>query len=91
MTTIMRKVNLIIVLCILIDRSFGFLLNDSSAKNVCTKEETYVEQIKIPTIQSVKVRSSEWCLEFPPRCSNYKTELREVIKYQVSVYFVVRN
>ncbi|KAL5281712.1 NimA family protein [Megaselia abdita] len=78
----MDKVYLISVLCVLIGCSFGFLLNDSNAKNVCTKEETYLEQIQIPTIQSVKVRSSEWCLEFPPRCSNYKTELREVIKYQ---------
>lgn len=81
----MIKINLFSVLCVFIGCSVGFLLNDSNAKNVCTKEETYVEQIKIPTVQSVKVRSSEWCLEFPPRCSNYKTEMREVIKYQVGL------
>ncbi|KAL9876449.1 nimrod A isoform 3-T3 [Glossina fuscipes fuscipes] len=48
--------------------------------HVCTKEEEYVEEIRTPSMEPVRIRSSAWCLEFPPRCSNYKTEMREVIK-----------
>ncbi|XP_054743213.1 uncharacterized protein LOC129247877 [Anastrepha obliqua] len=48
--------------------------------HICVREETYVEQLKLPSMQPVRVRSSQWCLEFPPRCSNYKTEMREVVQ-----------
>lgn len=51
--------------------------------HICTKEEEYVEEIRTPSMQPVKIRTSTWCLEFPPRCSNYKTEMREVVKVQV--------
>ena len=53
--------------------------------HICTKEEEYVEEVHTPTMQPVKIRTATWCLEFPPRCSNYKTEMREVLKVQVGV------
>ncbi|XP_011212229.4 uncharacterized protein LOC105232283 isoform X1 [Bactrocera dorsalis] len=48
--------------------------------HICVREETYVEQLKVPTMQPVRIRSSQWCMEIPPRCSNYKTEMREVVQ-----------
>ncbi|XP_037911528.1 uncharacterized protein LOC119651809 isoform X2 [Hermetia illucens] len=54
----------------------------NSTDHVCFREETVTELIRVPVQQEVKVRSSSWCLEIPPRCSNYKTEMREVIKLQ---------
>uniref|UniRef100_A0A1I8QAS7 EMI domain-containing protein n=1 Tax=Stomoxys calcitrans TaxID=35570 RepID=A0A1I8QAS7_STOCA len=51
-------------------------------KHICTREEEYVEQIRSPSMQPVKIRTSTWCLEFPPRCSNYQTEMREIVKVQ---------
>ncbi|KAM7351786.1 nimrod A isoform 2-T2 [Cochliomyia hominivorax] len=59
-------------------------ISDSSLEDnhICTKEEEYVEEIRTPSMQPVKIRTSTWCLEFPPRCSNYKTEIREVVKVQ---------
>lgn len=57
----------------------------NSTDHVCFREETVTELIRVPVQQEVKVRSSSWCLEIPPRCSNYKTEMREVIKLQVGL------
>ncbi|XP_073823616.1 nimrod A isoform X2 [Musca autumnalis] len=51
-------------------------------KHICTREEEYVEQIRSPSMQPVKIRTATWCLEFPPRCSNYQTEMREIVKVQ---------
>uniref|UniRef100_A0A0A1WST4 Multiple epidermal growth factor-like domains protein 10 n=1 Tax=Zeugodacus cucurbitae TaxID=28588 RepID=A0A0A1WST4_ZEUCU len=51
-----------------------------AALHICVREETYVEQLKVPTMQPVRIRSSQWCMEIPPRCSNYKTEMREVVQ-----------
>lgn len=53
-------------------------------KHICTREEEYVEEVRTPSMQPVKIRTATWCMEFPPRCSNYKTEMREIIKVQVS-------
>lgn len=53
--------------------------------HICVREETYVEQLKVPTMQPVRIRSSQWCMEIPPRCSNYKTEMREVVQIKVSL------
>ncbi|EDW27365.1 GL20463 [Drosophila persimilis] len=52
--------------------------------NICIREEPYVEHIQVPEMQPVRVRTSSWCMEIPPRCSTYKTEMREVMKVQVS-------
>ncbi|XP_067620173.1 uncharacterized protein NimA [Eurosta solidaginis] len=60
-----------------VSASFVALDDDS---HICMREETYVEHLKVPSMQPVRIRSSEWCLEFPPRCSNYKTEMREVVQ-----------
>lgn len=53
--------------------------------NICTREEPYVELLQVPEVQPVRVRTSSWCLDIPPRCSSYKTEMREVMRTQVSV------
>ncbi|CAD6997396.1 unnamed protein product [Ceratitis capitata] len=58
-------------------------LVSDGASHICVREETYVEQLKVPTIQPVRIRSSQWCMEFPPRCSNYKTEMREVMQIKI--------
>ncbi|XP_068150842.1 LOW QUALITY PROTEIN: uncharacterized protein NimA [Drosophila tropicalis] len=50
--------------------------------NICIREEPYVEVVQVPEMQPVRVRSSSWCLEIPPRCATYKTEMREVMKVQ---------
>ncbi|KAH8287892.1 hypothetical protein KR018_006537 [Drosophila ironensis] len=50
--------------------------------NICIREEPYVEHIEIPEIQPVRVRTSSWCMEIPPRCATYKTEMREVMRVQ---------
>ncbi|XP_030377147.1 uncharacterized protein LOC115626037 [Scaptodrosophila lebanonensis] len=50
--------------------------------NICTREEHYVEHVPVPEMQPVRVRTSSWCLEIPPRCATYKTEMREVMKVQ---------
>jgi len=57
----------------------------STAGNICTREEPYVEVVQVPEVQPVRVRTSTWCLDIPPRCSSYKTEMREVMRVQVSV------
>ncbi|XP_075150064.1 nimrod A isoform X2 [Haematobia irritans] len=54
----------------------------SEDKHICTREEEYVEQVRTPSMQPVKIRTSTWCMEFPPRCSNYQTEMREIVKVQ---------
>lgn len=56
--------------------------------NICIREEPYVEQIQIPEMQPVRVRTSSWCMEIPPRCATYKTEMREVMRVQVSCQMV---
>lgn len=56
-----------------------------AAGNICTREEPYVEVAEVPEVQPVRVRTSSWCLDIPPRCSSYKTEMREVMRVQVSV------
>lgn len=58
--------------------------------NICTREEPYVELLQVPEVQPVRVRTSSWCLDIPPRCSSYKTEMREVMRTQVSVQRVSR-
>lgn len=66
------------------DSSLVILSNNSLEDNhICTREEEYVEEMRTPSMQPVKIRTATWCLEFPPRCSNYKTEMREVVKVQV--------
>lgn len=57
--------------------------------NICTREEPYVELLQVPEVQPVRVRTSSWCLDIPPRCASFKTEMREVMRTQVSVYQVV--
>lgn len=57
----------------------------SEDNHICTREEEYVEEMRTPSMQPVKIRTATWCLEFPPRCSNYKTEMREVVKVQVGL------
>ncbi|KAL7740378.1 hypothetical protein ACLKA6_013176 [Drosophila palustris] len=53
-----------------------------AAGNICTREEPYVEVLQVPEVQPVRVRQSSWCLDIPPRCSSYKTEMREVMRVQ---------
>ncbi|EDW11899.2 uncharacterized protein Dmoj_GI12658, isoform A [Drosophila mojavensis] len=53
-----------------------------STGNICTREEPYEELLQVPEVQPVRVRTSTWCLEIPPRCPSYKTEMREVMKVQ---------
>lgn len=62
---------------------YGALPLDADS-HICVREESYVEQLKVPTMQPVRIRSSQWCMEIPPRCSNYKTEMREVVQIKVS-------
>ncbi|KAH8238999.1 hypothetical protein KR038_011824, partial [Drosophila bunnanda] len=50
--------------------------------NICIREEPYVELIQVPEMQPVRVRTSSWCMEIPPRCATYKTEMREVMRVQ---------
>lgn len=57
--------------------------------NICTREEPYVELLQVPEVQPVRVRTSSWCLDIPPRCASFKTEMREVMRTQVSVHQVV--
>ena len=57
--------------------------NEGSDNHICSREEDYIEQLHIPSIQPVRIRSSTWCMEFPPRCSSYKTEMRQIMKTQV--------
>lgn len=52
--------------------------------NICIREEPYVEHVQVPEMQPVRVRTSSWCMEIPPRCATYKTEMREVMRVQVS-------
>lgn len=44
----------------------------------------YTELEEEKTTQPVRIRSYNWCLSLPPRCSNYRTEMRDVTKLQVS-------
>ncbi|KAH8378416.1 hypothetical protein KR093_011253, partial [Drosophila rubida] len=53
-----------------------------AAGNICTREEPYEEVIQVPELQPVRVRTSSWCLDIPPRCSSFKTEMREVMRVQ---------
>ncbi|KAJ6647481.1 Lariat debranching enzyme B [Pseudolycoriella hygida] len=53
-----------------------------TSSNICHKEEKYIELQEEKTTQPVRIRSYNWCLSFPPRCSNYRTEIHEVIKLQ---------
>ncbi|XP_062120992.1 uncharacterized protein LOC133835120 isoform X1 [Drosophila sulfurigaster albostrigata] len=53
-----------------------------AAGNICTREEPYEEVIQVPEVQPVRVRTSSWCLDIPPRCSSFKTEMREVMRMQ---------
>lgn len=46
---------------------------------------SYTELEQLKTTHPVRVRSYNWCFSIPPRCSNYRTEQREVTKLQVSV------
>ncbi|XP_017132154.1 uncharacterized protein LOC108149230 isoform X1 [Drosophila elegans] len=50
--------------------------------NICIREEPYVEHVQVPEMQPVRVRTSSWCMEIPPRCATYKTEMREVMRVQ---------
>ncbi|EDW51705.1 GM15396 [Drosophila sechellia] len=52
--------------------------------NICIREEPYVEHVQVPEMQPVRVRTSSWCMEIPPRCATFKTEMREVMRVQVS-------
>lgn len=52
--------------------------------NVCYGERTHVELEQQRVQHPVRVRSYNWCLSLPPRCSNYRTEMREVTRLQVS-------
>lgn len=45
----------------------------------------YVEVERVKTTQPVQVRSYNWCLSYPPRCTNYRTEIKEVFKLQVGI------
>ncbi|KNC21181.1 hypothetical protein FF38_00044 [Lucilia cuprina] len=63
----------------------------SEDNHICTREEEYVEETRTPSLQPVKIRTATWCLEFPPRCSNYKTEMREVVKVQVGYHLPLEN
>ena len=56
-----------------------------SENHICTREENYVEELRTPSMEPVRIRSSTWCLEFPPRCSSYRTEMREMVTIEVGL------
>lgn len=35
--------------------------------------------------EPVRIREYGWCFGVPPRCSKYRTETKEIVKYQVSI------
>lgn len=63
----------------------GSTAKSLAEKHICTREENYVEKSNLPAMEPVRIRSMVWCLEFPPRCSQYRTEVRQVMKSKVSV------
>lgn len=52
-------------------------------------KNSYTELEQLKTTHPVRVRSYNWCFSIPPRCSNYRTEIKEVTKFQVSKFLVV--
>ncbi|XP_035781699.1 abnormal pharyngeal pumping eat-20-like [Anopheles albimanus] len=50
--------------------------------NVCYRYESYTETETIPRNQTVQVLTRQWCLEIPPRCTSYRTEIKEVFVKQ---------
>ncbi|XP_053663400.1 laminin subunit beta-1-like [Anopheles marshallii] len=50
--------------------------------NVCYRYESYAETETIPRNQTVQVLTRQWCLEIPPRCTSYRTEIKEVFVKQ---------
>ncbi|XP_059619266.1 uncharacterized protein LOC132263501 [Phlebotomus argentipes] len=50
--------------------------------HVCYREENFTELEERRVTQPVRIRSHVWCLEFPPRCAHYRTEMKEIIKWQ---------
>lgn len=61
----------------------GSTVRTLAEKHICTREENYIEKIHSPAMEPVRIRSMVWCLEFPPRCSQYRTEVRQVMKTKV--------
>ncbi|XP_049770664.1 nascent polypeptide-associated complex subunit alpha, muscle-specific form-like [Schistocerca cancellata] len=52
-------------------------------EHVCHRKETYNVTMKVRSKEPVTLRTYEWCMKVPPRCSKYHTELREVDRTQV--------
>ncbi|XP_058122439.1 uncharacterized protein LOC131293312 [Anopheles ziemanni] len=50
--------------------------------NVCYRYESFTETETIPRNQTVQVLTRQWCLEIPPRCTSYRTEVKEVFVKQ---------
>uniref|UniRef100_A0A182JHI1 Uncharacterized protein n=1 Tax=Anopheles atroparvus TaxID=41427 RepID=A0A182JHI1_ANOAO len=50
--------------------------------NVCYRYESYTETETVPRNQTVQVLTRQWCLEIPPRCTSYRTEIKEVFVKQ---------
>ncbi|EDO63420.1 AGAP009760-PA, partial [Anopheles gambiae str. PEST] len=67
-----------ILLVLLITSRVSSLQGD----NVCYRYESYTETETIPRNQTVQVLTRQWCLEIPPRCTSYRTEIKEVFVKQ---------
>ncbi|CAG0920227.1 unnamed protein product [Notodromas monacha] len=67
-----------------------FLIGETSAElkgaNVCTKQETYVDTVKVSYHKPYQVRTHTWCLAVPPRCTKYKIAYKIGYRNEVSYH-----
>uniref|UniRef100_A0A1B0CG80 EMI domain-containing protein n=1 Tax=Lutzomyia longipalpis TaxID=7200 RepID=A0A1B0CG80_LUTLO len=64
------------------DEGLSTTTHRSVLDHVCYREENFTELEERRVTQPVRIRSHVWCLEFPPRCAHYRTEMKEIIKWQ---------
>ncbi|XP_055712525.1 uncharacterized protein LOC129807342 [Phlebotomus papatasi] len=64
------------------DEGISTTTHRSVLDHVCYREENITELEERRVTQPVRIRSHVWCLEFPPRCAHYRTEMKEIIKWQ---------
>ena len=53
--------------------------------SLCVSRYSFTDVEQHRSTEPVRIREYGWCLGFPPRCSKYRTDVKEIIKYQVSV------
>lgn len=66
-------------------------INSPLNKDILCYETRYsfTELEQHRSTEPVRIREYVWCLGFPPRCSKYRTETKEIVKYQVSIFYRV--